>query len=557
MAPAFVHEPANYPERVPPLSSESHIKASRTLTQPRGIPRLTDPDLIYPGERLFVPSLKAKTIHKPTRQPPPGRSPAAPPHAGPAPTTAPSTPPPTTQPPPSAEPGVPAPAPTREPPAAPSTAPSPSSSTPHGQPPGSPSPAPTTSPSQQAGPGIGPGQPAPDNVPPGGPQGPGGGSPHGADSDDGISARSIAGYSALVAAGLITLLALKRLVQQRRRRPGRRIRLPETMSEAEQQMRGRQEPASAQLLDTAVRSLSAQLAGAAACDVPAPYPALVTLGFDQAFAQVLIDLETIGALTLTGSHQHICEVLAALALEMATSPWADHLIVVCVGFGADLPRVLGTGRARSADTVDEALTDFEARAREVQAVLDESPAESVRHARTAQVADDTWTPQILLSAEPFTTTEVARLAALVTGPHAGNLAAVVAASGQDNPLPGPWVLDATPDRVLAAGPLATELTLQRITYGQYQQVLADLATANDTEGVADPAWRNVPPEPVASAPPAAAPVAPVRPDSPAVPTAPPEQHPDQHAHPPAGDRRLVAADSRSDEDLLDQAVVSP
>ncbi|MFI0448044.1 BTAD domain-containing putative transcriptional regulator [Actinomadura sp. 6N118] len=371
--------------------------------------------------------------------------------------------------------------------------------------------------------------------------------PQGAeDADEGVSAPTIAGYSALTAAGLLSLLALKRITQQRRRRPGHRIRLPEAMSDTEMDLRAYEEPASVQLLDTAVRSLSARLGetggvlpalhgarvtGTAVelllaepadpippfaadtgrqvwnldrtsdalltsetlSDIPAPYPSLVTLGVDADFNHILIDLEAAGAITLTGERGHICEVLTGLALEMATCPWADHIQVTCVAFAEELPHVLGTGRLRYVSDLDQVLVDFEARAREVADVLADADVESVRQARTDHVADDAWTPQIILSSTPFTPDEVARLSALVTGGASSNLAAVVAAGG-DSPLPGRWRLDATPDQTVHVEPLGS-LTLQRVTADQFHQLLDDLATASDDNSVPDPAWRDVPPEP--------------------------------------------------------------
>jgi hypothetical protein len=367
-----------------------------------------------------------------------------------------------------------------------------------------------------------------------------------------VPASTIAGLSALAAAGVLALLASLRLIQQRRRRPGHRIAMPPAMSDSETQLRYTQDPASVDLLDTALRTLAAQMAGTgevlpalwgarvtatdvelllatdaapvppftarpqgpsapvwrldrsaqllpgeAARQVPAPYPALVTLGTDTGGAHILLDLETAGALTLTGGHGPASEVLTALALELATSPWADHILLTCVAFGEDLPQVVSTGRLRYTDTVALALDDLQARARDVQAVLADAGAASVRHARTAQVGDDAWTPQIILSAVPFTPSEIERLSLLVSGDTGGGLAAVLAAgdldAGPGTTLPGPWILDASPGQQLHLEPLGVEMTLQRVTAAQLEQLTADLVTAADHNGV--PAWDHVPAEP--------------------------------------------------------------
>lgn len=511
-------------------------RANHSRPQPPGLPRFTDPDLIYPGQRLWIPpAADATAPHTPTPPPtPPSTRPRAttPGKAPSKPSPAPSSTPIVTTPtaPPNSHPTQGASQPAQPPPRPSSPAISPRSSAP------------------AAAPGSGDATQAP-TPPAQTPQ-----APPTADGDHTVPASAIVGLSALAAAGVLALLASLRLIQQRRRRPGHRIAMPPVMSDSETQLRYTQDPASVDLLDTALRSLSTQLAttgqvlpaiwgarvtatdvelllatdaapippftahapGPAgstwrldrraellpaqdAHQVPAPYPALVTLGTDADGAHILLDLETAGALTLTGGHGPASEVLTALALELATSPWADHIMVTCVAFGEDLPQVISTGRLRYTDTVTLALDDLQARARDVQAVLADAGAASVRHARTAQVGDDAWTPQIILSAVPFTPDEVDRLSHLVSGDAGGGLAAVLAASDPDagpgTTLPGPWKLDASPGQQLHLDPLGIDVALQRVTTTQLQQLAADLEMAADPTSI--PAWANVPAEPPA------------------------------------------------------------
>ncbi|WP_244929754.1 bacterial transcriptional activator domain-containing protein [Nocardioides sp. W7] len=56
----------------------------------------------------------------------------------------------------------------------------------------------------------------------------------------------------------------------------------------------------------------------------APYPGLVCLGRDDHGTDVLLDLESVaGAVTVTGSPTVAREVVSALAVQLATAPWAD------------------------------------------------------------------------------------------------------------------------------------------------------------------------------------------------------------------------------------------
>ncbi len=60
-----------------------------------------------------------------------------------------------------------------------------------------------------------------------------------------------------------------------------------------------------------------------AAAVTAPYPTLVTLGHDDDNAHLLVNLEQLRTLAITGAHAP--PVLNALTLELVACPWADDL----------------------------------------------------------------------------------------------------------------------------------------------------------------------------------------------------------------------------------------
>lgn len=66
-------------------------------------------------------------------------------------------------------------------------------------------------------------------------------------------------------------------------------------------------------------------------EVAAPWPSLVTIGNDEEDGHVLLDLEHLGTLGVTGDPDTSRQVFAALAVELATSIWADDLQVTIVG----------------------------------------------------------------------------------------------------------------------------------------------------------------------------------------------------------------------------------
>lgn len=525
--------------------------ATRGRVQPDGR-TLTDPDDIYPGWQIVVPAARdgagpppANPETEPTT-PAPGAPPADQP-------TAPATPGRTSPPAPSA-PATPSPeapaatsssSPTAEAsPSAGSAGPVPSTNptgTSSGPPtPGSPRPATATSPAAATPPA----QTAPTAQP-------------AAPPDDWN--RGWIALSGLAAAGVLAALGLKRRVQQRRRPPGHRTRLPQTMSDFELAARATEDPASREQLDQGLRSLSAALAAQGrnlppvraaavgrnsidlilspsaddaqqppaapfagthdpllwrldpaseallpaelAADVPAPYPALVSLGHDSSGALVLVDLEDAGAISLLGPAAEIEAVLRALAVELAVSLWADHLVVVLVGFGEQLPVAFGGDRLRYCDGIDAALDDFVTRGRELQQLLTRADVVSVSDARARGVAGDAWTPQIILSAHPLTAEQQQRLARVFAGGRQISLAAVVAASDQELLLPGPWRLWLAGDEPVHIAPLETSLTLQRLADAEYNDLVGDLVTANDTVAVPDSTWSEVPAEPNPPLPP--------------------------------------------------------
>ena len=71
---------------------------------------------------------------------------------------------------------------------------------------------------------------------------------------------------------------------------------------------------------------------------PAPYPGLVTVGHGDD-NQLFLDLTFPGAIQLTGEPSEVAATCYTMATELAASPFADTLQVVCVGFGHDLAKL--------------------------------------------------------------------------------------------------------------------------------------------------------------------------------------------------------------------------
>ena len=310
--------------------------------------------------------------------------------------------------------------------------------------------------------------------------------------DDVVEVRTLTGVGGLLAVGLLGLLAAKRAAARRRRRPGQRIALPEPdsgESVLEAELRAVADPLGVDTVNRALRAMAAwhreqgkalpdvraarlsedyfeiyldqpadlpapwtgtadrcvwQITATDTAEIPlevdadtsSPYPSLVTLGHDEENAHVLLDLEQVDCLSIRGDETTTHATLAALAIELATTPWADDVQVTLVSTMPELGDVIDTGRIRHVHGLANIVRELEARAAEVEAALGQSGAQSLVDARGRGLAADAWTPEILLIGEQLDPTVRAALEQLVTRiPRVG-----IAAVTSDAQL-GEWVLD--------------------------------------------------------------------------------------------------------------------
>lgn len=376
-----------------PTRYDDLYRANVGLPQPDGR-TLTDPDLIRPGWLLRLPDQPVDpppVPPAPTAPTPTSPAPAGPAHTGPAPTSAASTlpelpPAPTStalaphEPAPSAPAaaGIPATSPTEPgevPPASAGVPPSPATPSPVSRAPGT-----AGVPIPQPAPATVPGEPRPGPVPPAGVTG-----------EWPLPAAPALGVTSVLATGLLAgLLALRRR-QQRWRRHGRRIALPDAAhSRLEAAVAAAAQPAGPLFLDLVLRSLttltpghypavhaarltpsgvdlllaepqdppapftaaddrtwhvpadaSLPLTEAAAVGVANPFPALAGFGTTDDGTTVLLDLEQHGAVHLTGDPHSAMDLLRHLAVELATSRSADGTTVLTVGLDPALTGLPG------------------------------------------------------------------------------------------------------------------------------------------------------------------------------------------------------------------------
>ncbi|MCP2335417.1 hypothetical protein [Actinomadura rupiterrae] len=217
-------------------------------------------------------------------------------------------------------------------------------------------------------------------------------------------------------------------------------------------------------------------------DVLAPYPGLVSLGTNET-GRILVDLEAAhGLIAIRGDDANRRAALAALALELATNRWSDHMRITLVGFGQELGEGLADvapDRVRAVPTLSEALPELEARSEEVRQALAASGVDSVLTGRAKGVFGEAWMPHYLIMSDAPTEHEADRLVALArTGTR---MAAGYLVPGDVQGATWTWDVDAAGR--LHAGVLGFEVDAQLVPEEQYRGVFELFRTASDLRSV--------------------------------------------------------------------------
>ncbi|MBB1258332.1 LysM peptidoglycan-binding domain-containing protein [Streptomyces alkaliterrae] len=344
----------------------------------------------------------------------------------------------------------------------------------------------------------------------------------------------IGAAAGLLAAGLLSSLYVRRVVQQRRRRRGRRIAMPEGRAvQTEESLRTAAAPIDPAVLDGVLRRAAFQLAAdgralpalqavvlgghevelhlvageppvapfrgedgdqrwvcsltAAAdeeldVDVDSPYPGLVVLGTLPDQRLVLVDLEHIGLLRLTGPGRHA--VARTLAVEFTVTQLAEHLSVL-------LPEDLAPGLAGVSERVTacpsptKVLEQLRAHHGEQQRALEALELRSLREARLGEAGAGGWTPQVVI-ADEWPADQEEELARLVrTEPRTATAVVTTSAAGSDTGPGEGWVLETTDasEQTVQLPGTGLMCTLAALDDASYQDIITMLATADTAQDV--------------------------------------------------------------------------
>ncbi|MBV9022538.1 MAG: LysM peptidoglycan-binding domain-containing protein [Streptomycetaceae bacterium] len=367
------------------------------------------------------------------------------------------------------------------------------------------------------------------------------------DTSESSVAYTAAVATSLSAAAVLAVIGTRRALQQRRRRPRRRIPLPQPatpIADLEKQLRVASDPVGLDLVDQALRTVASTCAkthrplppldairvtarglelylaaptppiapftelddqpdrwwcparGAAlvdveeARDITAPYPALVSLGETEDREAVLVNLESVGLLRLTGSSQDVRAVMLGLAVELASSALADDATIMLAGLGEELADAFPI-RIEHHDQIADALPELQAHDAVQRGALTAADLDSLDEARLVSEGGDAWVPKILITPMAPAPGEAATLADLLAS-RPRTAACVITGSHSDLDLTGAWTLPAAAGTQVSLPGLDLSITLQRVEEAAYQPLVELLATANRTDDVPAPQWTHPP-----------------------------------------------------------------
>jgi hypothetical protein len=143
----------------------------------------------------------------------------------------------------------------------------------------------------------------------------------------------------------------------------------------------------------------------------APFPALASIGWDDG-ETLLVDLERIGSLALTGDTVRCADLLRFLAAELSYNRWSDGVRVTLVGAGEEFVEV-HPERISYAPAFDDVGTRLEAFLEQTQATAADLATSGLLAGRVDDIAGDAWMPEVLLLAGPLPPADAEHLAGLL------------------------------------------------------------------------------------------------------------------------------------------------
>lgn len=193
-------------------------------------------------------------------------------------------------------------------------------------------------------------------------------------------------------------------------------------------------------------------------DKPAPYPLLATLGCDDRGHWWLLNLEQLGVLTITGDPDRAGDLMRYVAAELAIASWARDARIDLIGLGSELEGLDSKLHLHQPDDTDIASQGAVDRALRM---IDRShdAATSAATARVNPPDGDVWDAQLLISASE----DQRHLAAVIEliQSHPSTSGSAVLQTGGDGGDPG-IVLEVTGDGMVRIDKVGLTLTANQL-----------------------------------------------------------------------------------------------
>ena len=210
-------------------------------------------------------------------------------------------------------------------------------------------------------------------------------------------------------------------------------------------------------------------------------PTLVTVGRTQD-ELVMVNLEGVGSLVLGGPVNANMSVGRAMALELATSRWSTAYDLILIGFGADMERC---GQVIVTADAGPTLADLSWRRLTTGMRLDEEDHARVDRAR--RLGDPTaWRPMVVVCGAGIESADIEAMVALAEDGRSGIAVVVIGDPGTPS-LDGSLVIRTDVDHPTGATDvLGARMVPQRLTEQELNQVVAIVDVARGHDDPVDP-----------------------------------------------------------------------
>jgi hypothetical protein len=221
----------------------------------------------------------------------------------------------------------------------------------------------------------------------------------------------------------------------------------------------------------------------------APLPGLVSVGGDG-HGRIFVDLESAGgAICVAGDLDRARSVVAAAAVELVTNRWSDDMRVTLVGFGSALAPI-SEDRLRCVDSLDDVVEGITDRLSAGRQELSASGIDSVLTGRVRGLRGDGLTPDFLVLASPPAPEQLAELEDWARSTRRTPLGILIAGEVPT----ARWRFEIDDRGMLDTGVLGVTVGAQLLTarsYAALARLIRAEAAVPEPEPAAAPVWTPV------------------------------------------------------------------